>query len=143
MILTSTGDLHSIDRNHLLYEFRLNYQSDKWATTVEWLFQLGRHWNLWQDEEMGSFPISRRDLFGPVDRATSEATGEDSDYYTIDDILRSLLEQRGAKTWTDSEDGWSHMAHPADERYIQDLIVHTVKVLERLYNLLNAAGMSH
>lgn len=112
VILTSTG-ADEPGRNHLLYEFGLNYDSSPLSETIEWLFQLTRHWWLWQHPHMGTPYCPVGDPNGPVPREWSEESGEDSVYYTIADILDAL---------------------PTDNDRIRT-ILHTYAVLNRLYNL--------
>lgn len=88
-------------------------------TTVEWLFQLARHWSLWQSPRIGTFPLDYRDPSGPVDREMSMESGEDQVFHLIDDALR-----------VDSEDTESSYRQDAD-----DLIAHATRVLIHLYNL--------
>lgn len=77
--------------NPILSEFRLENgpRSDAYATH-EWLFQLARHWALWQSPRIGTFPLDYTDPSGPVDEQTSEETGEDTAYWTICAAIASL-----------------------------------------------------
>jgi hypothetical protein len=143
VILTSTGDLEKVNRNDLLSEFRMNYQSDSWATTVEWLIQLARHWSQWQDSRIGTFPLDYRDPSGPVARAESDYTGEDSAYYEIDDIIKDILSDMNCRI-IDTDEGWTWLPGygklPDAGDRIQDLIVHTTAVLSHLLKQLELAG---
>lgn len=96
-------------------DFRLNYSSDPYAECSEWLFQLARHWALWQSPAIGTFPLEYRDPSGPASRDEAEETGEDRAYWEISDILRDTGNQ---------------------ERQI----VHTVRVLSRLLALLEESA---
>lgn len=77
--------------------------------THEWLIQLARHWALWQSPLIGTFPLDYSDPSGPVDRATSEDTGEDDTYYAIDDVIREYLESKGVSIHEGESQpgGWS------------------------------------
>ena len=119
-ILTSTGERNKENRNGLLYEFRLSYDGSAFSTH-EWLFQLARHWILWQSSRIGTFPLDYRDPSGPVTREDSEETGEDYDYWAIEDILNVVEREQGSDA-------------------VQDMIVHTTKVLARLDDWLSANG---
>lgn len=143
MILTSTGELGTATRNDLLYEFRLNYQTDRWGNVVEWLFQLARHWSQWQDERIGTFPLEYRDPSGPVARERAAESGEDSTFYSIDDIIRAEVESLGARTWDDDEGEWGWIGDLRIGDVIQDRIVHATRVLIRLKQLLEAAGLDY
>lgn len=115
-VLTSTGDLHKPNRNHLLYEFRGNFHSDAHHETVEWLFQLTRHWWLWQHDAMGTPYLDVHDPGGPVPKEWSDESGEDSVFYTIEQIIDDL---------------------PDTEHRIRT-ILHTYAVLNRLLNLIES-----
>lgn len=119
--MTSTGDRDKPNRNHLLYEFRLNYTSDRYAETSEWLFQLARHWALWQSPAIGTFPLDYRDPSGEVSRDISEETGEDSTFWAIEDVLTAV---RLAST---------------DPHAIERQIVHATRVLTRLHGALESS----
>lgn len=119
-ILTSRGELDDPDRNHLLYEFRGNYASDPYHETIEWLFQLTRHWWLWQHAEMGTPYLDVHDPSGPVPQEWSDESGEDSTYWAIDEILDGL---------------------PTDHDRIAT-ILHAYAVLNRLLNLHEESGAS-
>jgi hypothetical protein len=136
VILTSQGDLDKENRNHLLYEFRLNYWSDPAAQTGEWLFQLGRHWTLWQDARIGTFPLIFGDPSGPASKADAEETGEDSTYWSIDEIIQECITSWGGEI-TETDTGWDWYAsdHKRVSTYVQDTIVHAVRVIDRLYRL--------
>lgn len=144
MILTSQGDLDKENRNHLLYEFRLNYHSDPWAQTTEWLFQLGRHWTQWQDARIGTFPLVFGDPSGPVSRLHSEETGEDSAYWSIDEIIQECIITWGGEI-TETDTGWDWYAsdHGRVGTYVQDMIVHATRVIDRMYKLLDSEGHSY
>jgi len=84
-------------------------------TVSEWLFQLARHWSLWESPRIGTFPVYVYDPSGPVDRELAAESGEDLVFHEIDDALR-----------VDPEDTESAYRDDAD-----DLIVHATRVLMR------------
>lgn len=118
-ILTSTGGLNKPDRNPLLYEFRGNYDSDPHHETVEWLFQLSRHWAAWQHAEMGTPYLDYRDPSGPLSQAESMVTGEDHVYWTIDEIIGFIMRDQGPTA-------------------VIRTILHTYAVLNRVLNLIES-----
>jgi hypothetical protein len=120
-ILTSTGGLDKPNRNGLLYEFRGNYHSDPYHSTVEFLFQLQRHWYAWQHAAMGTPYLDMHDPSGPISQSWSEESGEDSDYWSIDEIIRVILREQGT-------------------RAVIVTILHTYAVLNRVLNLLESEG---
>lgn len=152
----------SNEANPILAWFREEHASEPNAyTTHEWLFQLGRHWAEWQDARMGTFPIQMTDPSGPVSRSESEDGGEDSIYWTLDECIRVTLQQNGAditfSQWLPGEreqfseeqalkieDDWTWEAPDSDRPnlgdFIQDIIVHAVKVIDRLDDWHTANG---
>lgn len=113
------GGVSRAPRNPLLYEFRGNYHSDPYAVTVEWLFQLSRHWVAWQHAAMGTPYLPYHDPSGPVPKSWSENSGEDSEYWVIDEIIGVILREQG-------------------ERAVICTILHTYAVLNRVLNLLES-----
>lgn len=90
--------------NPILDAFRDDWGSEPNAySTHEWLFQLARHWALWQSERMGTFPLDYRDPWGPVSREESEESGEDSVYWDISDAIDGAIAAEGgtppARRW--------------------------------------------
>lgn len=117
--------------NAILTEMRIEGVS---ADTVwEWLFQLARHWALWQSPRIGAFPLDYRDPSGAATQAESEETGEDAAYWTINSVLQSVLRENGVTIIEDQTcpDWWTHTGPERADNIVQDMIVHAVAVLNR------------
>lgn len=115
-----TSRFDSANPNPILTEYRIengNGNDGSAYETHEWLFQLARHWALWQSSRIGTFPLDYRDPSGPASREESEESGEDSVFWTIEDALVSLVT-------FDGSDGYGDLQ--------QDAIVHATRVLSRL-----------
>lgn len=119
--------------NPILTEFRLECDyGDLFGSSVEWLFQLARHWSEWQSPRIGTFPLDYRDLSGPATREYSEETGEDSVYWTIEAVLDDVcMHEPGSRDGHDEAD------------LVQDYIVHATAVLDRIYNMAELTGTSY
>lgn len=120
---------------------------DPLSCTSEALFQLARHWSLWQSPRIGTFPLDYRDLSGPVPRSWSDDSGEDSLYYDIDDQIRGYLERRHCVIEWDRHRDWTWYPHRFDtigepSCDVQDMIVHAVTVLNRLDEFARVLGHS-
>lgn len=99
--------------NVILNHFRENVHSASEFDTHEYLFQLARHWSLWQDMSMGTFPLDYSDPSGPAGRDFAEETGEDFLYWELMDELNVLASKvTGAQ--------------------VQETISFAVKILDRL-----------
>lgn len=85
----------------------------------EYLFQLGRHWALWQSPRIGTFPRDMRDYAGPCTREESEESGEDRAYWYIADAL-------------------GQTQHDGDRT--QDYLAHATAVIGRLYSMSEEDG---
>lgn len=109
----------------------------------EALFQLARHWALWQSARIGTFPLNYRDPSGPVSRGFAEETGEDQLYWDLDEQIRTYLIQRGATITEEGNDNWTWEGGEGDLGVtIQDMLAHAVAVLDRLENLAVSLGHS-
>lgn len=150
------------ENNPILAWFREAHTDEPNAyTTHEWLFQLGRHWSQWHDARMGTFPLDMSDPSGPVSHSESEQDGEDRVYWELDDCIRKTLTENGADvtypTWLPGEreqfpedealkleDDWTWEAPDSDRpnlgNHIQDIIIHAVRVIDRLDDWHTANG---
>jgi len=117
--------------NPILLAFRETYDGSAYDTH-EWLFQLARHWALWQSPRIGTFPLDYRDPYGPVERERSEESGEDSVYWEIEDLMYGVSGTQAENADADDVLRRGNLA--------QDMIVHAVAVLSRLDTWLENNG---
>lgn len=106
---------------------------DLYGSSVEFLFQLARHWSEWQSPRMGTFPVDYTDPSGPVSRTHSEETGEDHVYWYIADLIETMS----------AHEPDSSPESRAESHLIEDIIVHTTAVLARIYSMAVLTGTDY
>jgi hypothetical protein len=129
--------------NPILALFRGDDSRDNAYGTHEWLFQLARHWALWQSPAIGTFPLDYRDPSGPCDRAYSEETGEDAAYWAIDDAIRAHITEIGGIVGDGDPWEWATDDFDTADKIganVPQMIAHATAVLARLDAAYMARG---